>query len=114
MNCIGLEIGLSIAAPTPAAALLRDLTASGEAFSAYVGERRRRSVLVVGGALPRNTFVEPDPRLILTTLAFDLTRRFPDAPIDVEQLVERVLPRLRARLEQPNWKVHTGELLSKN
>lgn len=114
MNCIGLEIGLSIAAPTPAAALLRDLTATGEAFSAYVGEQRKQAVLIVGGALPRNTFVEPSPTLILQTLAFDLVRRFPDRCIDVEELVRLVSPRLAARVAKPHWKVHTGELLTKN
>ena len=114
MNCIGLEIGLSIAAPTPDAALLRDTMATGEAFSAYIGELRGTAVLIVGGALSRNTIVEPDPRLILTVLALDLVRRFPDAAVDAEQVVARVLPRLGARVERPHWTIHTGELLTKN
>jgi len=111
---MSLEIGWVQAVPSPATALLHDLTETGEAFSAYVGEQRKNAVLIVGGTLPRHTYVEPSPTLILQTLAFDLVRRFPDRCIDVEEVVRRVSPRLAARVAKPHWRVHTGELLTKN
>lgn len=111
---MSLDIGWVQAVPSAATALLHDLTETGEAFSAYVGERRASAVLIVGGALPRHTYVEPSPTLILQVLALDLVRRFPDRCIDVDELVRAVSPRLAARVAKPHWTVHTGELLTKN